>query len=112
MSVGTVTIDCMLSSVAPQYQAEGCIYEISGVDRRLREPGFLSAGDLVRVRLWLPNDDSYIVIQLAEVRSVSHQWVAIELITIDARERARLVRYSEEQQASLSEACEQILIRA
>jgi len=109
----TITIDCVLSSVAPQYQADGCIYEISGSDRRLRTPGFLKAGDWVRVRLWLPNDDAHILIRLAEVRWVRNQWVGIEFITVDARERARLERYSEARRKEpVRAACDQILIRA
>lgn len=113
-SLATITIDCVLSSVAPQYQADGCIYEMSGTDRRMRTPGSLKAGDLVKVRLWLPNDDTYIFIQLAEVRWVKNPWVGIEFITMDAREKARLVRYSEGQmhQRQVNPACEHILIRA
>lgn len=112
-SLSTITIDCVLSALVPQYQADGCIYEMVGTDRRLRAPGFLKAGDLVRVRLWLPNDDTHIFIRLAEVRWVRNQWVGIEFITVDARERARLVRYSEEQRKEpVHQPCEHILIRA
>lgn len=112
-SLATITIDCVLSSVAPQYRADGCIYEMSGTDRRLRTPGSLKAGDLVRVRLWLPDDDAHVFIRLAEVRWVRNQWVGIDFITVDARERARLERYSEQQRKEpVSQPCEQILIRA
>lgn len=112
-SLATITIDCVLSAVAPQYQADGCIYEVSGTDRRLRTPGFLKTGDMVRLRLWLPDDDTHVFIRLAEVRWVRNQWVGVEFITVDARERARLQRYVEEQQKEpVSQLCEQILIRA
>lgn len=113
-ALATITIDCVLSSVAPQYQADGCIYEMSGADRRLRTPGFLTAGDMVRVRLWLPNDETYIVIRLAEVRWIKNQWISIDFIAVDAQEKARLVRYSEGQmhRRQVHAACEHILIRA
>ena len=113
-SLATVTIDCMLSSVAPQYQADGCIYEMAGTDRRLRTPSSLKTGDLVKVRLWLPNDDTHIVIQLAEVRWVINQWIALDFIAVDSMEKARLLRYSKEHhhQPHGRAVCEQILIRA
>lgn len=113
-SLVTITIDCMLSSVAPQFQADGCIYEMAGTDRLIRTPGALKAGDLVSVRLWLPNDDTHIVIRLAEVRWVVNQWINLDFIAVDSREKERLLRYSIAQQGQrpVSVACEQILIRA
>lgn len=108
-----ITIDCILSSAAPQYQADGCIYEISGTDRRLRTPGFLKAGDLVKLRLWLPNDDDHVSVQLAEVRWVRDQWIGIEFITMSPHERARMTRYSAQKpNEKFSATCDQILIRA
>jgi len=69
----------------------------------------------VKVRLWLPNDNSHILIELAEIQWIKDHWIKVELIVIDPTGQMRLKQFMESQgqcSQNLHSVSEQILIRA
>ena len=87
------TIDCVLSNASKQLQADGCVLERLEVGCKLASPDHLKTGDFVKVQLWLEGEESYIDIQLAEVRRVHEHWIAVEVIQVSPNDRMRLKRF-------------------
>ena len=79
--VSKIAIDCILSKGSEGLQGEGCIYALSSSPPSITGPETLHPGDYVKLRLWLPDDESTaIYIDLAEVQWVKHHWVKLDLL--------------------------------
>jgi hypothetical protein len=110
-----LTIDCMLSNVFGQLEADGCLLELSETSSKLATPNDLIAGDFVRVRLWLEDDSAFIDIRLAEVTKVHNHWIAVEVIQVGSHDRTRLKQFVDARVAMHGEQPAQlnrILVRA
>lgn len=89
--VSKIAIDCILSKGSEGLQGEGCIYALSSSPPSITGPETLHPGDYVKLRLWLPDDESAaIYIDLAEVQWVKHQWVKLDLLLTSSKDQARL----------------------
>ena len=87
------TIDCMLASVSKQLEADGCVLECLEDGHKLTTPDHLTAGDFVKVQLWLEGEEAFIDIRLAEIRKVHEHWIAVEVIQVSPNDRMRLKRF-------------------
>jgi hypothetical protein len=91
------TIDCVLVNVSTQIEADGCVLErLEGGHKcghKLTTPDHLTAGDLVKVQLWLDGEEAFIDIQLAEVKRVHTHWITVEVIVVSPNDRMRLTRF-------------------
>ena|ERR1022692_265779 len=97
------TIDCVLTNVSEQLQADGCILECLEDGHKLTTPDHVSAGDFVNVQLWLEGEEDFIDIRLAEVRKVHKHWISVEVIQVSPNDRMRLKRFIDASTAILSE---------
>ncbi len=87
------TIDCVLVNGSRQLEADGCVLESVEAGCKLSTPDHLTAGDFVKVQLWLEGEESFIDIRLAEVRRVHEHWVAVEVIQVSQNDRIKLKRF-------------------
>jgi hypothetical protein len=87
------TIDCVLANIHRQLEADGCILERLETGCKLSTPDHLTAGDFVKVQLWLEGEESFIDIQLAEVQSVHTHWVTVEVLQVSQNDRLRLKQF-------------------
>jgi hypothetical protein len=87
------TIDCVLANVNSQLEADGCVLERLEGGCKLTTPDHLTAGDFVKVQLWLEGEEAFIDIRLAEVRKVHEHWIAVEVILMSPNDRMRLTRF-------------------
>jgi len=87
------TIDCVLANVNRQLEADGCVLERLEGGCKLTTPDHLTAGDFVKVQLWLEGEEAFIDIRLAEVRKVHDHWIAVEVILMSPNDRMRLKRF-------------------
>ena len=87
------TIDCVLVNGSSQLEADGCVLESVEAGCKLSTPDHLTAGDFVKVQLWLEGEESFIDIRLAEVRRVHEHWVAVEVIQVSQNDRIRVKRF-------------------
>jgi hypothetical protein len=87
------TIDCVLANVNRQLEADGCVLERLEGGCKLTTPDHLTAGDFVKVQLWLEGEEAFIDIRLAEVRKVHEHWIAVEVILMSPNDRMRLKRF-------------------
>src|SRR3990172_7641847 len=87
------TIDCVLANGSRQLEADGCVLEYIKAGCKLTTPEHLTAGNLVKVRLWLEGEEAFIDIRLAEVRRVHKHWIAVEVIRVSPNDRMRLKRF-------------------
>ena len=87
------TIDCVLANVSGQLEADGCVLERLEGGHKLTTPDHLTAGDFVKVQLWLEGEEAFIDIRLAEVRRVHGHWIAVEVIQVSPNDRMRLKRF-------------------
>jgi len=87
------TIDCVLANVNRQLEADGCVLERLEGGCKLTTPDHLTAGDFVKVQLWLEGEEAFIDIRLAEVRKVHGHWIAVEVILMSPNDRMRLKRF-------------------
>ena len=109
------TIDCVLANVSEQLQADGCVLECLEGGHKLTTPDQLTAGDFVRVQLWLEGEEDFIDIRLAEVRGVHEHWIAVDVIRVNPNDRMRLERFIAAPAAKHIEApalIDHLLIRA
>jgi hypothetical protein len=80
----------------------------------MSSPEKLRAGDYVRLRLWFPDEDSHISIDLAEVEWVESHRLKVDLLSVSPEVRARLNQFKGSQHSvhRIHHApSEQILIR-
>ena len=87
------TIDCVLANVSKQLEADGCVLECLEGGHKLTTPDHLTAGDFVKVQLWLEGEEAFIDIRLAEVRKVHEHWISVEVIQVNPNDRMRLKRF-------------------
>ena len=87
------TIDCMLANASRQLQADGRVLKLSEAGCKLTTPEHMTAGDFVKVRLWLEGEDGFVDIKLAEVRKIHKHWVAVDVIRVSPSDRMRLKRF-------------------
>jgi hypothetical protein len=91
------TIDCVLANVSGELEADGCVLErLEGGHKcgyKLTTPDQLTAGDFVKVQLWLEGEEAFIDIRLAEVRRVHMHWITVEVIVVSPNDRMRLKRF-------------------
>ena len=86
-------IDCVLTNVTRQLEADGCVLERLETGCKPTTPDYLRAGDYVNVQLWLEGEEAFIDIRLAEVRRVHGHWIAAEVIQVSPNDRMRLKRF-------------------
>jgi len=113
------TIDCVLANVSTQLEADGCVLErLEGGHKcghKLTTPEHLTAGDFVKVQLWLEGEEAFIDIRLAEVKRVHTHWITVEVIVVSPNDRLRLTRFIDTLAAMHIEVpalISQLLIRA
>jgi len=91
------TIDCVLANVSRQLEADGCVLErLEGghqCGHKLTTPDHLTAGDFVKVQLWLEGEEAFIDIRLAEVKRVHAHWITVDVIVVSPNDRMRLKRF-------------------
>jgi hypothetical protein len=91
------TIDCVLANVSTQLEADGCVLErLEGGHKcghKLTTPDHLTAGDFVKVQLWLEGEEAFIDIRLAEVKRVHTHWITVDVIVVSPNYRMRLTRF-------------------
>jgi hypothetical protein len=91
------TIDCVLVNVRRQIEADGCVLErLEGGHKcghKLTTPDHLTAGDFVKVQLWLEGEEAFIDIRLAEVKMVHTHWITVQVIVVSPNDRMRLKRF-------------------
>lgn len=91
------TIDCVLANVSRQLEADGCVLERledgHKCGHKLTTPDHLTAGDFVKVQLWLEGEEAFIDIRLAEVKRVHKHWITVEVIVVSPNDRMRLKRF-------------------
>jgi hypothetical protein len=87
------TIDCVLANVSRQLEADGCVLECLEGGHKLTTPDHLTAGDFVKVQLWLEGKEAFIDIRLAEVKRVHKHWIAVTVILMSPHDRVRLKRF-------------------
>ena len=110
-----ISIDCLLSQGRKELTGDGCVYELSPSEQQISNPGILQAGDYVKVRLWLPDDDSHISVDLAEIRWIQDHWISAELLVVSPADQTRLKQFIAVQGHPLryqNPVGEHILIRA
>jgi len=89
------TIDCLLTKVSRQLEADGCVIEISEAGCIPATPDQMAVGDFVKVQLWLEGEESFVDIRLAEVRKIQDHWIGLEVIQLSPNDRMRLKRFLE-----------------
>jgi hypothetical protein len=91
------TIDCVLANVSRRLEADGCVLErLEGGHKcghKLTTPDHLTAGDFVKVQLWLEGEEAFIDIRLAEVTRVHTHWITVDVIVVSPNDRMRLKRF-------------------
>ena len=109
-----IGINCILAKGSASLEGDGCLYDLSTPDQNVSSPDKLRAGDYVRLRLWFPDEDSHLSIDLAEVEWIESHRLKVDLLSISPEVRARLNKFKELQrsaQHSQSAPSDQILIR-
>src|SRR5713101_2795237 len=87
------TIDCVLANVSRQLEADGCVLERLEGGHTLTTPDHLTAGDLVKVQLWLEGEEAFIDIRLAVVSGIHTPWITVGVIRMSPNDRMRLKRF-------------------
>ena len=91
------TIDCVLANGSRRLEADGCVLErLEGGHQcahKLITPDHLRAGDLVKVQLWLEDEEAFIDIRLAKVKMVHRHWITVDVIVMSPNDRMRLTRF-------------------
>jgi len=87
------TIDCVLANGSTQLEADGCVLEYLGGGYQLTTPDHLRVGDLVKIQLWLEDEEAFIDIRLAQVRRVHKHWIGVDVIQVSSDDRMRMTRF-------------------
>jgi hypothetical protein len=86
----------VLANGSGQLEADGCVLErLEGGHKcghKLTTPDRLTAGDFVKVQLWLEGEEAFIDIRLAVVTRVHTHWITVEVIRVSPNDRMRLKR--------------------
>jgi hypothetical protein len=110
-----IAIDCMLSPGDEGLKGDGCIYEMSAAEPHLISPDTLKAGEYVKLRLWLPDESSYILIDVAEIQWIEQNWIKVDVLIISQTSQNRLKEFLTSRgryTRPIQRLSEQILIRA
>lgn len=109
-----IGINCILAKGSAGLEGDGCLYDLSTPHKNVSPPEKLRAGDYVRLRLWFPDEDSHISIDLAEVEWVESHRLKVDLLSMSPEVRARLNQFKGSQHTTRRvhhAPSEQILIR-
>ena len=108
-----IAINCILAKGSAGLEGDGCCYDLSVPHRKVSPPDNLQVGDYVRLHLWLPDEDSHISIDLAEVEWIKNHWIKVELLSVSPEIQTRLRQFKASQDSSPRQhhTTEQILIR-
>jgi len=108
-----IAINCILAKRSAELEGDGCVYDLSAPSKNISPSEKLRAGDYVRLRLWLPGEDSHISIDLAEVEWIESHWIKVELLSVSPEVQARLSQFktSPDSAPRPHYTTEQILIR-
>jgi hypothetical protein len=105
----------VFANVSRQLEADGCVLECLEGGHKLTTPDHLTAGDFVRVQLWLEGKEAFIDIRLAEVKRVHKHWIAVTVILVSPNDRMRLKRFIDAlapMHSEESDLLDHLLIRA
>jgi hypothetical protein len=107
-----VAINCILSRESEGLQGEGCVYDLSTPRQPTAPANTLQPGDLVKLHLWIPDEDSHISVNLAEVQWVKPNCIQVDLLAVDPPDRTRLNQFTASQNTLSrgSNATSQVLI--
>lgn len=88
------------------------MYDLSTPLQPTADADTLQPGDLVKLHLWIPDDDSHISVKLAEVQWVKPNCIKVDLLTVDPPDRTRLNQFTASQPtlSRVSNAIDQVLI--
>lgn len=105
--------NCILNRGRAGLEAEGCLYDMAAPDQELSAVDKLRVGDYVKVRLWLPDEDAHIAVDLAEVEWIESHWLKVDLLSVTPENQARLNQFKSVHRSSSRglRTSEQILIR-
>ncbi|MDH4097780.1 MAG: hypothetical protein OEW25_04625 [Nitrospira sp.] len=108
-----VAINCILSKGSAGLQGEGCVYDLAAPRQPLATPETLQPGDFVKLHLWIPDEDSHIAINLAEVQWVKPDCIKVDLLTVSPPDQTRLNQFTALQDPAprASQATKYVLIR-
>ena len=108
-----VAINCILSKGSEGLEGEGCVYDLSTPRHPISTPDNLRPGDFVKVRLWIPDEDSHISVNLAEVQWVKRDCIKVDLIAVSPPDQTRLDQFTASQHAAprANNTTKQVLIR-
>jgi len=110
-----IGIDCMLSKGGDGLRGDGCVYELSSAHPVVLNPTRLRPGDYVKLRLWFPDENTFSMIELAEVQWVRNEWIQVELLLVSPKEQSRLRQFAAAEGNHLAASArigQQIMIRA
>ncbi|OQW62632.1 MAG: hypothetical protein BVN28_05120 [Nitrospira sp. ST-bin4] len=107
-----VAINCILSRGSEGLQGEGCVYDLSTPLQPTAAADTLQPGDLIKLHLWIPDEDSRISVNLAEVQWVKPNCIKVDLLTVDPPDRTRLNQFTASQNtlSRADNATSQVLI--
>jgi hypothetical protein len=107
-----VAINCILSKGSEGLQGEGCVYDLSVPRQPMSTPETLRPGDFVKLHLWIPDEDSHISINLAEVQWVKPDCIKVDLLTVSPPDQTRLNQFTASQDPAprTNQATRQVLI--
>jgi len=108
-----IAINCLLAKRSSELEGEGCFFDLAAPSKNIPRPEKLRAGDYVKLRLWLPDEDSHISIDLAEVEWIDSHQMKVELLSVSPEIQARLsqCKLSQDSGPRPHYTTEQILIR-
>jgi len=108
-----IAINCILAKRSEGLEGDGCAYDLSAPHRNISPQEKLRAGDYVKLRLWFPDEDSHVSIDLAEVEWIESHWLKVDLLSVppDIQARLRQFKASQDSTAHSHQSTEQILIR-
>lgn len=109
-----VAINCILAKGGSRLEGDGCLYDLSAPDRIVSPQTQLRAGDYVKLRLWLPDEDSPMSVELAEVDWIDGHRLKVDLLSLSPEIRAKLNQFKASQRVTLPAhelSTEHILIR-
>lgn len=88
------------------------MYDISTPLQPIASANTLQPGDLVKLHLWIPDEDSHISVNLAEVQWVKPNCIKVDLLTVDPPDRTRLNQFTSSQNmlSRADNATSQVLI--
>lgn len=88
------------------------MYDLSTPLQPMATADTLQPGDLIKLHLWIPDEDSHISVNLAEVQWVKPNCIKVDLLAVDPPDRTRLNQFSASQNtvSRAGNAANQVLI--